>query len=335
MDSRAQKVDVAKLPPPAKGTVDFEKDIKPIFEASCFRCHGPERPKSHFRLDNRISALQGGDNGVDIFPGNSAKSPLVHYVAGLVEDMQMPPDGKGNRLTISQISLLRAWIDQGAGWGVTNPPVQVAFSLTPVIRAISIEGDGGKFREIEGMQPGAGGGVQKFTLREQMGPDKVLTADGHVSVPDNDYRLTLELRKTDVGFVRGGFEESRKYFDDTGGYYRPFSPPAFSLGRDLGMDVGRAWVEFGLTPPKLPEIVIGYEYQFRDGTESTLEWGNVGGKNIYPASEEIHEHTHVIKARVTHEFFGLRLEDNAQVELYDLKTRHDDAASFTLGPAPD
>src|SRR5690242_19449918 len=84
------ELDPSKLPPPAQVTVDFEKDVKPIFEKSCFRCHGPERPKSRFRLDNRESALKGGDNGVDIVPGNSVKSPLVYYVARVAEDIEMP-----------------------------------------------------------------------------------------------------------------------------------------------------------------------------------------------------------------------------------------------------
>src|SRR5881296_3760763 len=41
----AAEVDVSKLPSPAARTIDFVTDIKPIFEGSCFRCHGGERPK--------------------------------------------------------------------------------------------------------------------------------------------------------------------------------------------------------------------------------------------------------------------------------------------------
>ena len=111
------EIDAARLPPPAGVPVDFELDIKPIFEQSCFRCHGPERPKSRFRLDNRESALKGGENSKDdIVPGNSAQSKLIHYVTRLVEDMEMPPKGKGDALTPDQIGLLRKWIDDGAKW---------------------------------------------------------------------------------------------------------------------------------------------------------------------------------------------------------------------------
>src|SRR6266568_6248037 len=70
----AALIDESKLPPPATNRIDFGRDIQPIFEASCFKCHGPEKPKSHFRLDNRAAALKGGENGVDILPGQSARS---------------------------------------------------------------------------------------------------------------------------------------------------------------------------------------------------------------------------------------------------------------------
>src|ERR1043166_1925065 len=53
----AANIDESKLPPPAKERIDFTRDIKPILESSCLRCHGPEKPKSRYRLDNREAAL--------------------------------------------------------------------------------------------------------------------------------------------------------------------------------------------------------------------------------------------------------------------------------------
>src|SRR5277367_1693578 len=74
----ADEIDTSKLPPPATNVIDFTRDIRPILETSCLRCHGPEKPKSHFRLDDRADALKGGEKGVDIIPGKSASSPLIH-----------------------------------------------------------------------------------------------------------------------------------------------------------------------------------------------------------------------------------------------------------------
>jgi hypothetical protein len=152
--------DLSKLPAPAKKVgVTYASDIKPIFEASCFRCHGAERPKSGLRLDSLEGVLKGSKDGKVIIPGKSADSPLVLAVARVDEKKAMPPsprgprpggpggpgqpggpggpprpngpgDGKGpggppggpggrmgpmpKPLTIDQVSLIRAWVDQGA-----------------------------------------------------------------------------------------------------------------------------------------------------------------------------------------------------------------------------
>ena len=115
----ADKPDISKLPPAAKKTgVTYDADIKPIVEKSCVKCHGPEKPKSKYRVDSRDAIIKAGDSDeAAVLPGKSSESPLIHYVAGLVEDMEMPPTDKRDKypaLTTEQIALLRAWIDQGA-----------------------------------------------------------------------------------------------------------------------------------------------------------------------------------------------------------------------------
>ena len=117
--AKAADVDVSKLPPPsAKKDLTYEKDIKPLLEKASLNCHGPEKPKSKYRVDSRDAIIKGGDSEeAAIIPGNSAKSPIVHYSADLVTDMEMPPLDKREKypaLTKEQIGILRAWIDQGA-----------------------------------------------------------------------------------------------------------------------------------------------------------------------------------------------------------------------------
>jgi hypothetical protein len=111
--------DISKLPAPAaKKDVTYAKDIKPLLEKSCVNCHGPEKPKSKYRVDSREAIIKGGDSEeAAIVPGKSDKSPLIHYVADLIVDMEMPPTDKREKYpawTKDQIALVRAWIDQGA-----------------------------------------------------------------------------------------------------------------------------------------------------------------------------------------------------------------------------
>ena|SRR6266478_445549 len=109
-------VDVSKLPPPSDAKdLTYDKDIKPIFEKTCFKCHGPEKQKGKLRVDSLQAALKGSENGKVVEPGNSAKSVLVHNVSRIGdEDDWMPPTDKGEPLSKAQVGLIRAWIDQGA-----------------------------------------------------------------------------------------------------------------------------------------------------------------------------------------------------------------------------
>jgi len=112
-------VDVSKLPPASdKQGVTYAGGIKAIFDESCIRCHGPEKPKARLRLDSLEGALKGSEDGKVIRPGNSAGSLLIHCVAHAGDpDVYMPPPkNKGHipPLTKEEIGLIRAWIDQGA-----------------------------------------------------------------------------------------------------------------------------------------------------------------------------------------------------------------------------
>src|SRR5204863_7465300 len=116
------------LPPPANHKIDFLKEIKPIFEASCIKCHGRGRTKGDLSIESRDTLLKGGESGPAIVPGTSEESRVIELVAGLDPDSVMPQ--KGKRLTPEQIGLLRAWIDQDAPWdaGVSFaklPPVNL------------------------------------------------------------------------------------------------------------------------------------------------------------------------------------------------------------------
>ena len=110
------------LPLRAQGqarAVDFSRDVKPILQVSCVRCHARGNDKGGFSIETRESMLRGGDTGAALVPGQGADSLLIKLVSGLEPDMVMPQ--KGARLTADQIGVLRAWIDQGAVWdaGVT------------------------------------------------------------------------------------------------------------------------------------------------------------------------------------------------------------------------
>lgn len=329
--------DAARLPLPSRIAVDFSRDIQPIFEKSCWRCHGPERPKSGFRLDNREDALKGGANGVAIIPGDSANSPLIHQVARLVPDLAMPPESKGDPLSSEQIALLRAWIDQGAVWPASSATGKPRLTVSPIAGWMNVHGNERKFREHSWRREGWSGGASRFELEQQLDADTRLRIEGGALARQEDHRVTLELRRIDAGFIRGGYRAFRSWHDDAGGYYEPFDLAPPRLGADLHVDTRKAWLDLGLTPPDWPRLTIGYEYQEREGVKSTLQWGGVtvGGttRSIHPAFKEIDERAHVIKFDLEHELGGARIEDRFRGEFFTMQTRRQnhDFVTFDFG----
>jgi uncharacterized membrane protein/mono/diheme cytochrome c family protein len=94
---------------------DYAKDIRPIFERSCVKCHGPEKRKSGLRLDQKRFAMKGGENGPALVPGDVAKSSVYTSCSAPPDDEDvMPP--KGKLLAQSEIATLKRWIEQGAPW---------------------------------------------------------------------------------------------------------------------------------------------------------------------------------------------------------------------------
>jgi hypothetical protein len=324
------ELDESRLPPSVSAPVDFARDVRPILDKSCLRCHGPEKPKSGFRLDNRAAALKGGENGVDIVPGNSAKSPLIHYTARLVADLEMPPEGKGEPLTREQIGVLRAWIDQGVVWDNTVTTNLFDVTISPTFGGTKVSGDKDKFREQNWRRDGLDGGLRDFEIFEQRNPETKISSTGHALL--DDYKIVLDIDRNELGFIHTGWEQYRKYYDNTGGSYPPPSTqPPQTLDRDLHVDLGKAWADFGLTLPRWPRIVLGYEYDYRHGEEATTSWGSNGApgdpRNIAPTSQHIDEGTHIIKFDFDAEVKGITIEDRFRGEFYKLNTSYTNVAA--------
>ncbi len=91
--------------------VSFLRDIAPIWEARCLKCHGEKNPKNGFRIDLADDVLGY------IEPGDAESSTLyTEYLLTDDEDLQMPPASHGGPLTAGELALIRVWIEEGADW---------------------------------------------------------------------------------------------------------------------------------------------------------------------------------------------------------------------------
>ncbi|MCZ6792604.1 MAG: DUF1549 domain-containing protein, partial [Planctomycetota bacterium] len=95
--------------------MDFARDIRPLFAARCFECHGPDKRRGGLRFDRSEDAFRRLRSGrFAIVPGDPGKSRLLELVQSDDEEEFMPP--KGERLKPREIEALRRWIAGGAPW---------------------------------------------------------------------------------------------------------------------------------------------------------------------------------------------------------------------------
>ncbi|MFO0810777.1 MAG: DUF1553 domain-containing protein [Gemmataceae bacterium] len=94
------------------GPPDFDRDVRPILQQHCAKCHGPTKPKAGLRLDTLIAAGHIG-------------SEIVRRVRSDDPAERMPPEGE--RLTDAQIAMLTAWVSAGpTHWSfrsIRRPPI--------------------------------------------------------------------------------------------------------------------------------------------------------------------------------------------------------------------
>ncbi|MDG1892295.1 MAG: hypothetical protein P8L18_13370 [Verrucomicrobiota bacterium] len=308
------------LPAPADLNVDFTRDVLPILEESCLRCHGAEDPKAGYRMTTRAYLMTEGDYGANIIEGNSAESTLIQYASHLEEDMEMPPLGKGDKLTDSQIGILRAWIDQGVPFE-DIPEESFNFKASPHLRFIGVSGNKAAFQEHHWMQEGFTGGFESFEWSQTMEGGRSFTGKGTLITPHNRHAIEAEIAKRDLGFFRFGFDQSRTYDHALGGISPLTGLGPWTLDRPLHQNLSSAWFEFGLDRPKLPRITLGYTYREQDGSQSMLQWGPAfdsafNSHNIYPAWKRVDQQTHIIHLDMTHAWKGWQIEDRFRGEFY-------------------
>ncbi len=89
-------------------TVSFAKDVLPILQQSCIKCHGGEKTEADLSLKDYAGVMAGSENGPVVIPGNAAESDFVRLVA----EGKMPK--RANRLPEAQVKILTDWVNAGA-----------------------------------------------------------------------------------------------------------------------------------------------------------------------------------------------------------------------------
>ncbi|MFO1248843.1 MAG: DUF1549 domain-containing protein [Alphaproteobacteria bacterium] len=95
--------------------VDFNRDIRPIFNANCIACHGGVKQAGGVSFSYRDQVLGKAKSGRPIVvPGSPRASEVIARVTSADPELRMPLHGKP--LQPQQIALLKQWIEEGAPW---------------------------------------------------------------------------------------------------------------------------------------------------------------------------------------------------------------------------
>ncbi len=101
----------------AFGAVDFAKDIQPVLELHCLKCHSGAKPKGGLDLSTRAAAVKGGESGKpSLIAGKPGQSPIYSTTLLPANDDAVMPPAKETPLAAAQKAALLRWIEEGAPW---------------------------------------------------------------------------------------------------------------------------------------------------------------------------------------------------------------------------
>ena len=121
---------------PVPGTIEFNRDVRPILSDNCFYCHGPDA--GHRKADLRLDIREDAIAAKAFVPGKPAESELVRRIRTSDPDELMPPEDSHKKLSSRQKDVLEQWIEQGAGYQLHwsyEKPVKTA---VPAAEAIDV-----------------------------------------------------------------------------------------------------------------------------------------------------------------------------------------------------
>ena len=108
----------------ASANLTTEKDVLPIFQMRCGRCHGKRAQEGDLDLRTIASRLKGGKSGPALVPGKPDESLLLQRILSA----EMPPpdmlfENNVKTPTDTEVALLRKWIAEGALPAQDDDPV--------------------------------------------------------------------------------------------------------------------------------------------------------------------------------------------------------------------
>jgi hypothetical protein len=180
---------------------------------------------------------------------------------------------------------------------------------------------------------GAFGGIGDFHYQGNLDKGTTLSVDGRALFDNHDYKLSLDVEREKLGYLRFSYSEFRTWYNGDGGFYPP-SGLWYPLSADaLALDRGEISFEGGLTLENAPKITFKYTHTFRQGDESSTSWGITHPaldvtRGLSPSFYDINEHSDAFQLDVAHHIKATDFGVGLRYEFGKL----DDALNITQSP---
>jgi hypothetical protein len=136
-------------------SVSFLRQVAPILRDKCLTCHGPEKAKGEYRIDNfELMNKPGSSKVTPLVSGAPEKSHLYQLLTATDEDDRMPQ--KDDPLPKEHIAVFARWIREGAKFDgpdtkatlgslaglVDQPPAPETYAIPVPITALAFHPEG-------------------------------------------------------------------------------------------------------------------------------------------------------------------------------------------------
>lgn len=105
---QSSQIPMAQLEAIPQADISYSKDVYPILESRCGKCHMGSFTSENLNMETYDSLMVGSQNGVVIVAGNAKESLLARKIL----KGEMPK--RGPKLTPAQVQIIIDWINAGA-----------------------------------------------------------------------------------------------------------------------------------------------------------------------------------------------------------------------------
>jgi hypothetical protein len=247
-----------------------------------------------------------------------------------------PPSKSGRHPAVKSTSIAAAaWLSAGIIAHAQTPEQVYEGGTNTYANWIELSAGGfvehgseAQFQQRQRTSSDVFGGIEDLHYQQKIDKDTTLAVDGRGIYDNDDYKLSLALARSKLGFVRFSAENYQTWYNGNGGFF----PPAnlfFPLSDDaLVLDRGEISFEVGLTLKDAPVVTFKYTHRYREGEKSSTAWGPIHppgtleDRALFPAFYDIDEKADIFELDVTHRIKKTDVGLGLVFETGDLNNAH-------------